>query len=116
LSIDEIWSFKSTENEAANEATEQADDTLAEEVVEFDGEDSDPGSASDAVFVPDKISSAEQPYNAVSEPLHVDAAETTPSDSGVSEYEMLEDGDQEEGSGDPILDELEAEIARELED
>ena len=118
MSIEEIWSFKVKEDEVAKEDGNQADDTLAEELVEFDADGSDAGSTSEAVFVPDETSHVveQQASNVVSEPLHFDSTETSPADSAVSEFEMLDDGDQQDGSGDPILDELEAEIARELED
>jgi hypothetical protein len=118
LSIDEIWSFKPEEEDAvANEATGQADDALAEELVEFNAEEDESGSAAEAAFVPDETSSGGQQNEVVSEPLVFDSAETSPSGSAVlSDYEMLEGADKDESSGDPVLDELEAEIARELED
>lgn len=45
----------------------------------------------------------------------VNTEETSPSGSSTSEFEMLDGAEMDGGTGDPELDELEAEIARELE-
>jgi hypothetical protein len=46
----------------------------------------------------------------------VTTAATSPSDSVTNDYEVVDNDYGDGGSGDPELDELEAEIARELED
>lgn len=121
LSIDEIWSFQPEATEAAKkEAAENAEEeNSSEEVVVFDGEEGDEASTLDAAFVTDETSGEEGEVLAsgVGETSNfVDSEETSPSGSAVSEFEMLEDGELDGGTGDPELDELEAEIARELED
>lgn len=123
LSIDEIWSFQAEDTQAVNvDPDKQVEaEVSAEEVVVFDDAESDRMSASDSAFIPDEIS-GEKPSDAVtgsamSEGANVvDAKEPSPSGSATSDFEMLDEGEEDMGTGDPILDELEAEIARELED
>ena len=44
------------------------------------------------------------------------STDMSPGDSSAGGFELLDDDDVDAGAGDPELDELEAEIARELED
>jgi hypothetical protein len=121
LSIDEIWSFQPEKVDTAkNEAAEKVEEeNVSEEVVVFDDEEGDRASTPDAAFVPDETigDNEEVPGSGTSETSNfIDSEETSPSGSAVSDFEMLEDGEMDAGTGDPELDELEAEIARELED
>lgn len=123
LSIDEIWSFQAQATQAANVDTSAhvEAETSAEEVVVFDDAESDKVSATDSPFVPDETTGAKPTDtvtgSAVSEGANLaDTKERSPSGSATSDFEMLDDGEEDMGTSDPILDELEAEIARELED
>lgn len=123
LSIDEIWSFQAQDAQAVNvDAGEKAEaEAAAEEVVVFDDSESDRLSATDSPFVPDETS-GDKPTDtltgsAMSDGANmVDTKEPSPSGSATSDFEMLDEGEEDMGTSDPILDELEAEIARELED
>lgn len=86
-----------------------------EELVVFGVEEGDAGSV-DPAFVPDETSSGEPQSEVVSETPPFDSTEGSPSGSAASEFEMLDSGEGEVTASDPELDELEAEIARELED
>ncbi len=87
----------------------------------FDDAESDKASAEDSPFVPDE-SSEEKPTetesgSAIGEmSAFLDSTEISPPSSATSDFEMLDNGEGDGGTGDPELDELEAEIARELED
>ena len=123
MSIDEIWSFQAQDAEAAHVGADEQVSTEAttEEVVVFDDTEGDRASATDSPFVPDETSRDKPtdtvPGSGVSEGANIlDPKEPSPSASATSDFEMLDDGEEDMGTGDPILDELEAEIARELED
>ena len=123
LSIDEIWSFQAQDAQAVHvNADEQAEaEASAEEVVVFDDTQSDRLSGTDSPFVADEVSGDKPTDTATGGALSdaanlVDSKEPSPSGSATSDFDMLDDGDEDLGTGDPILDELEAEIARELED
>lgn len=64
-------------------------------------------------FVPDETSGVPDVVGDANE-----VCETSPNGSAMSEFEMLDNGEEDvlDTTGDPELDELEAEIARELED
>jgi hypothetical protein len=116
LSIDEIWSFQPETGETSkNEAAEKVEEENAsEEVVVFDDAASDGASTPDAAFVPDETSGDKEEFPASAG--EIDAEETSPSGSAVSDFEMLEGGGEDAETGDPELEALEAEILRELED
>eukprot|EP00980_Cylindrotheca_fusiformis_P015841 scaffold4637_cov128-Cylindrotheca_fusiformis.AAC.12 len=117
LSIDEIWSFdsESKEDEVAENSvvvTSEAGDADDEEQVVFqDGTAT--GEKPEPVFKSDENDAA-----------HAEAApaaeESAPSDSGNGDYDFLDDGDdlaaEDDADNNPELDELEAEILKELED
>ena len=118
LSIDEIWSFQPEKVEAAKEALQKAEQKRAsdEEVVVFGETEDDVASTPDAAFVPDETAGEKNDGAAGDKSISADVEESSPSGSATSEFEMLDGGDMEAGAGDTELDELEAEIARELED
>ena len=125
LSIDEIWSFPSSDEAQAATATAGADETAgvagdegAEETVVFDetavsgdSKEGEPGTTSETVFAPDSAldGTGLDPATAV-EPV-VDGTGSP----DTADFELVGDSDVG-GVVDAELDELEAEIARELED
>lgn len=122
LSIDEIWSFQPDSETAKIEAVEQVEQEAAtEEVVVFDEAESDGALVEDSPFIPDETTGEQLTGSGAGTSLgetgaFLDSTETTPPGSATSDFEMLDDGEENGGTGDPELDELEAEIARELED
>jgi len=129
LSIDEIWSFKvkdaaSAAQESAAAAQQQAeeDGDVQEETVDFDSTDANQGTPKPA-FAPDEVNSGSTSNTATSvagsgsgETGPNSSVGSSPPTSAVSEFELLDSVDADAVTGDPELDELEAEIARELED
>jgi hypothetical protein len=114
LSIDEIWSFQpeKAEGEAATEQATKAVET--EETVVFDGSGEAEETSAESAF-PGSENAAEGDVSAA---LLADTDFTginvSPSES-ANEFEMVDDDEAAGGSGEPELDALEAEIARELE-
>ena len=123
LSIDEIWSFQPETASTEGDTTAGAStDAPAEETVVFDeGGDTQSSSKSEhPAFAADEISAKEGAIASESSlPTSVSAdglaSSGSPAESAVSEFELLDNGEIDVGTGDPELDELEAEIARELE-
>jgi len=119
LSIDEIWSFKpdmEEEEGVPSQTGDKVDDSTGvgsgEEVVEFDVEESENGSTATPAFVSDDIINSELQGDATNEHSPVDTKEGSPSASDTTQFEVLDELEKD----DPELDELEAEILRELED
>ena len=113
LSIDEIWSFQPEKSqEAAAEAAAQVEeDAAVEETVVFDNSGEAEEAVAEAAFpAADSTNEAEIPATTAEEP----SSDNSPANSAGG-FELVDDG-LDAGSGDPELDELEAEIARELED
>lgn len=111
MSIDEIWSFQ-PETPALDEGGAAADGTVEETVV-FDEGDAVATKAEHAAFVPDETTNTETAESTDGTP---NDGGGSPAESAASEFELLDgDGEIDVGGGDPELDALEAEIARELE-
>jgi hypothetical protein len=115
LSIDEIWSYNP--DEAKKEEDTEEVEEAAEETVIFDE------TAAEAEEAPSEHAFATEPSDEPDSPVagssNLDygaTADTSPSDSVTNDYEVVDDDYGDSGSGDPELDALEAEIARELED
>jgi hypothetical protein len=112
LSIDEIWSYNPEEakkEEAAEEVEEAAEETVVfDETVEAEQD------SSEHAFTAEPSDEPDSPVAGSSSLDYGTTADTSPSDSVTNEYEVV-DEDYGDGSG-AELDELEAEIARELED
>mmetsp|Transcript_28360 Transcript_28360/g.81511 ORF Transcript_28360/g.81511 Transcript_28360/m.81511 type:complete len:323 (+) Transcript_28360:100-1068(+) len=111
LSIDEIWSYQPEAAEATNEAVQAAEEA-EEEVVFADHDVQGDEGVVENTFDADEVGSEKKKD---AESSNFESQETSPSGSASSEFEMLDEGEMEAGT-DPELDELEAEIARELED
>ena len=104
LSIDEIWSFQPESAQSA-EAVEEVTEGDGEDVVIFDNSEENEELLEPA-FQPDE---PETDTAAKSTPDNL-----TPPDSVSADYEFLDEGG-DISVADPELDELEAEILRELE-
>lgn len=116
LSVDEI--FRPGEDDNKDEEGDQKDEVVdeEEELVVFDDKDSETESSTTRpAFVPDEANIRKQEGETAGQAGTHDPVESSPSGSAASEFEILEGDDDVEGA-DPELDELEAEIARELED
>lgn len=114
LSIDEIWSFQPAEEKAANEASSTSiSQASAEETVVFDGGE-DEQAAPDSSSAPDEING--ENVDATESASGVAVSSNSPSESTASDYELVDGGTSGANAADSELDELEAEIARELED
>lgn len=116
MSIDEIWSFEpeNAEEEVADDSVlvpkEAAAETEEEQVVFNDT--ATPAETPDPAFQADEANGADKDADATPA---VDG--TTPPDSVNGDYDFLDDGeDLGDDVDNPELDELEAEILRELED
>ena len=112
MSIEEIWSF----DPAAPKIVEGGATTVvalvepAEETVIFDEHNTgDSGSANSADVIDGPLA------NSSTSPVGTNAASSPTVSTGTSEFELVEEATAGLPS-DPALDELEAEIARELED
>jgi hypothetical protein len=111
LSIDEIWSFQPEEIKGEAEAQQAQEEAKAEETVVFDDAGGEEDSATETAFVADETT-AEADAPVIS---GADSTGGSPSGSETNEFELVDEVDGED-AGDPVLDELEAEILRELED
>jgi hypothetical protein len=120
LSVDEIWSYQvqSSESEQAISTSEQDGKSgnvpgIEEETVFFDGSGEMATTDVHAGFqdVEDVMAADEIGADVTGETSGTVTSEGSPNNG----FELVED-DGDVGSGDPELDELEAEIARELED
>jgi hypothetical protein len=127
LSIDEIWSYQqeSSTSEGAGVGAASAttdiggtDEKVAaaaaagglteEETVDFDGNATPSGSTTDPAF--------QEMGDDAKESAQVDAAIADSALGSGNDFELVDDGDAADGgTGDPEMDELEEEIARELE-
>ena len=133
LSIDEIWSFQpdKVETDAVDETAEAS--TSADEQGEVDetvvfssdnagADGSNTGGSEPSSALPVFDNSMEAAVAESNNPIVTgsggdEGAGASPSTvSLTNEFEMVGEDDDNVGSGDPELDELEAEIARELED
>jgi hypothetical protein len=112
LSIDEIWSYQPEENQT-EEVAEQKAEAEAEETVVFDQTAEPEEPPTETAFTPVIYAGDGSPATGAD----VDATDGSPAGSMTNEFEFV--GDSEYGGdADAVaeLDELEAEIARELED
>lgn len=111
MSIDEIWSYN-PEEAKEEEATQEVEEAVEETVV-FD-------ETAEAEQIPSEHAFATEPNDELDSPVagssSVTPVATSTSDSVSNDYEVVDEDYGDGGSGDPELDELEAEIARELED
>ena len=132
MSIDEIWNDedpleRKAKQEADQKQAEAQDPALhaasAEEEITFDHEDSAQAPSESAFASPEPETEIEptvvDPQS--SDPAPSSAVSTSAADSGVNDFEnigseVIEDDDAFGDEGFDELDELEAEIARELED
>lgn len=117
LSIDEIWSFQ-TEQKGQGEA-DAGEQQLAdaEETVDFKDASGDETTPNETLFATAETSTTDGAKNTETvDAAFVSAANASPSDSVTNEFELVGEDADISPSGDPELDELEAEIARELED
>jgi hypothetical protein len=114
LSIDEIWSYDP--NEAKKEAATEEVEEPAEETVVFDETVEAEQDSSEHAFAMEPSDEPDSPVAGSSSLDYGTTAGTSASDSVTNDYEVVDEDYGDSGSGDPALDELEAEIARELED
>eukprot|EP00934_Nitzschia_sp_Nitz4_P007864 Nitzschia sp. Nitz4//scaffold38_size140716//27235//28306//NITZ4_003129-RA/size140716-augustus-gene-0.133-mRNA-1//-1//CDS//3329550024//7854//frame0 len=118
LSIDEIWSFQPESTETVPTALPE-DVENEEEVISFEptGGESTPVEPTGEPEPPsgDATNTADVATASANSSASAVADEGPSSASGTSEFEFVDDTTGG-GTGDPELDELEAEIARELED
>jgi hypothetical protein len=128
LSIDEIWSYQvqetaDTEGKPSaepNAGGKNAEATTEEETVVFgtdtDQADGSGGESAHAGFQDvEKVMAADIMDTAVESGSADVSPEEHSEESHNNGFEFVDDADGDEGAGDPELDELEAEIARELE-
>ena len=118
LSIDEIWSFQPDKSEdekkAIGDTTAPDEQGIADETVAFSDETGKGDDIPSETGAPMADNSMEAESNLISKG---DDDNASPSNvSLTNEFEIVDDDGDNVGSGDPELDELEAEIARELED
>ena len=136
LSIDEIWSYQKLENDgegddndgaaavisdatgaAAGVSSAVGGKTHEEESVVFDGSDAEPGNnPTEPVFHNDDGVDPSSAAAAVSGGTPESTNQSGDGAQSTNGFELVDDEDGDDGVvGDPELDELEAEIARELE-
>lgn len=121
LSIDEIWSYQETGSveDVATAAIGAANDgEVEDEEVVFDGSTSAAGVSSgetEVAFHDDSVGANQAASTLAAATATADSNEVERVQS-TNDFELVDEADGDDVVGDPELDELEAEIARELED
>lgn len=115
LSIDEIWSYQTESSSSSNTAATTPADTPVEYVETSDTLPSaSVGSNEEEAIVFDAVEDTEDAPTTTTETTEDNAEDNDPTEAS-SGFELVDD-DLDEEVADPELDELEAEILRELED